>query len=93
MLVLAIWAPFVLRTFPPRVGETPPPSPGIPRSRSACSRPFRSAKGARWDSMRSTWSGGALPPAWDLTLNPLYSGGLWLAVIITPQAALWVVTA
>ena len=43
--------------------------------------------------MRSTCSGGALPPASDLTLKPLYSGGLWLAVIMMPAAAFMVVTA
>jgi hypothetical protein len=39
-------------------------------------------------SIFSTISGGALPPAADFTLKPFHSPGLWLAVIITPAAAL-----
>ena len=54
----------------------------------------RSANAAgKCTSMRSTCSGGALPPASDFTLKPFHSGGLWLAVIITPDAPLICVTA
>ena len=38
-------------------------------------------------------SGGALPPAFDLTLNPFHSAGLWLAVMIAPAPAFSIVMA
>ena len=64
--------------------------PGVPPDGALC--PVDSMR-ARWSSTNSTISGGALPPALDLTLNPFHSAGLWLAVMIAPAPAFRFVTA